>query len=333
MSPKLRSFFSPLAIALALGSGSAWAQPASEPDANEADDAAKEEASERFRRGVELYNAGDYRAALIEFRRANEIAPNYRVLFNLGQASFELKDYVSAKRSFERYLEEGGDEVSEERRAAVQAELDKLEGYVAELELTVDVDGAEIAVDDLVVGETPLDEPLLVSAGRRKIGLTRRGYAPLDRYVDVAGGETKRLALEMTPLGGPAEPRASGASPEPDAPPPESSNTAFWVSLGAAGLFAAGTAVFGVLALGAKNDYDDALDSFPTTQEEIESARSDVTTFSVTADVMGGLTLFATTLAIVFAVSGSDDSASAKAPGPSVWITAGPASAGLRGRF
>ena len=90
------------------------AQPAS-PEAS-ADTDGKQAAGEHFQRGVDLYNGGDYRAALIAFQRAYEIAPNFGVLYNLGQASAELKDYVSALDAFERYLKEGGDAVPADRR-------------------------------------------------------------------------------------------------------------------------------------------------------------------------------------------------------------------------
>ena len=77
--------------------------PAYAGDADrEADADPRAEASKRFRRGVKLYNDGDFVAALIEFKRAYELEPNYRVLYNLGQTSRELKDYAAALRAYEQ---------------------------------------------------------------------------------------------------------------------------------------------------------------------------------------------------------------------------------------
>src|SRR5215813_11224181 len=37
-----------------------------------------------FSRGLELYDEGDLRAALFEFTRAQEIAPNYKLFYNIA---------------------------------------------------------------------------------------------------------------------------------------------------------------------------------------------------------------------------------------------------------
>ena len=62
-------------------------------------------------RGVELYQDEAYRAALIEFERAYEISPDYRLLYNIGGTKLQLQDFLGAARAYERYLTEGGDEV------------------------------------------------------------------------------------------------------------------------------------------------------------------------------------------------------------------------------
>jgi tetratricopeptide (TPR) repeat protein len=92
-----RSFRLVALLLLALGAGMTVATPArAESAPEEVDPAARKEASERFRRGVKLYRDADYVAALVEFKRAYELAPNFRVLYNLGQTSRQLKDYAAA---------------------------------------------------------------------------------------------------------------------------------------------------------------------------------------------------------------------------------------------
>ena len=44
-----------------------------------------DEASQHFRSGVAFYKDHDFAAALVEFKRAYELVPNYGVLYNLGQ--------------------------------------------------------------------------------------------------------------------------------------------------------------------------------------------------------------------------------------------------------
>src|SRR6516165_10065019 len=123
------------AAALALSSASipAFAQPAAPTKAQQ------QEAATRFRKGLDLFKDGDYQAALIEFRRANELAPNFNVLFNIGQVYFQLQDYPNALTALERYLNEGGDRIPASRRAEVARDIDKLKARVANIEITTPV--------------------------------------------------------------------------------------------------------------------------------------------------------------------------------------------------
>lgn len=255
----------------------------------------RQRAGDRFRRGVELYAAGDYRAALIEFQRAYEIAPNYRVLFNLGQASFQLHDYAEAKRSFERYLEEGGGEISEDRRTEVELELSTLAQYISTLDVVVNVDGAEISVDGQIVGTSPLGDPAALSAGRREVIVSLEGYGPVTRVVDLAGGEQATVEIDLLSL----------------TEMPTKLSTGFWVAAIATGAVAIGAITTGVLALQANSDLDDKLNTFPNDPDAIASAQDTVQTLTLTTDILlagVGVGIIATVLIGIFARS-TDDSA------------------------
>jgi tetratricopeptide (TPR) repeat protein len=88
-------------------------------------------AREHFKRGTEYYSEGDFRAALLEFERAHALRHSFRLLYNLGQVCYELRDYAGAERYFRAYLVEGEDEITPERREEVKRELDRLRQRVA----------------------------------------------------------------------------------------------------------------------------------------------------------------------------------------------------------
>jgi tetratricopeptide (TPR) repeat protein len=321
-------------LALALSAIAAPSPVFAQPPTDAAADAGKTEASERFRKGVDLYRNGDSRAALVEFQRAYEVAPNYRVLFNIGQASFALKEYVAARDAFEGYLAQGGDEISEDRRNQVDAELTKLRGYVATIALAVTPVGAEIAVDDVVVGTSPLDKPLSVSAGRRKITITKPDHTPLNRFIDIAGGEQQTLELALVPVqvAAPAPVVAPTPAPSGKASPleDEGMGTPFWIGLGLTGAFAAGAAITGGLAIGANSDYDAALDVVPTSQAAIDDARSGVKNLTAATDVLIGLGAASAIVTLVFAFTDDD------APSESAirWqVDAGPGGLAVSAKF
>ncbi|HEX9294725.1 MAG TPA: hypothetical protein VF881_02790 [Polyangiaceae bacterium] len=282
----------------------------------------------RFRRGVDFFKEGDYRAALIEFKRAYELAPNYKLLYNLGQTSLELQDYASALRSFERYLSEGGKEIAAARRAQVEGEIERLKRRVARVEVTTNVPDAEIFVDDVSVGRTPLPAPLAVSAGRRKISALKGGLTAV-RIIDVAGGDSTAVSLEIlepaapsaaappstAPRTSPSEATrspttASATSPSvtPVAPQASSGNTAFWIGITATGALAAGSAAAGILTLQAKKDFDSNLKQYPGDPQAITDARDKTRTLALVADVLGGAAIVAGGLTIIAALSGGSSS-------------------------
>src|SRR5688500_5179247 len=101
--------FLPLVLVLAWHTA-ALAQPTSEPSESQ-----KAEAGAHFNSGVALYQEQAFRAALVEFERAYEIAPDYRLLYNIGQTKLRLQDYLGAVQSYETYLTEGGASIPPER--------------------------------------------------------------------------------------------------------------------------------------------------------------------------------------------------------------------------
>ncbi|MBK6515942.1 MAG: PEGA domain-containing protein [Polyangiaceae bacterium] len=295
----------PLSLAVsplpALAQAAPGASPVAEPTA-----AAKKEARERFEKGVVFYRDKEYQAALLEFKRAYELAPNFRVLYNLGQTSRELKDHASALASFQRYLAEG-EKLEPGRRKDVEKWIEELKTKVARVTVTTTPAGAEITVDDLVVGKTPLASPLLLNAGRRKIAAALRGHVPVQRFVDVVGADSSEVSLELAPLVGPATggPADSPAPPPPAPPPPKKEAPTgprwAWVGLAGTGALGVATIILGVRALNAQSDFEELLTE-RTTAAELEDARGVTETFAIATDVVAGVTIAAAAVTVVLFV-------------------------------
>jgi tetratricopeptide (TPR) repeat protein len=281
-----RSFF----FAVLLAAAPALAQP--------------EDAGTHFRRGVELFKEADFRAALIEFKRANELSPNFRVLYNIGQCQLELQDYAGALRSYTRYLESR--EVPPDRRAAVEATVKKLQTRVAQVEIRTNVTGAEVHVDEDTVGSTPLPAPVLVSAGRRKILIEKAGRPPASKIIDIAGGDRTTVVIEMPEAPAPSvdEKRdpAKVVFVETPSPAQTSSRGPVWIGWLATGLLAAGAGVTGYFALDASGKRDDALAAFPGDARAIADANTRVRTFSLATDILTGTAILALGLSLYFSL-------------------------------
>src|SRR4051794_14777734 len=84
---------------------------------------AVERARAHYDRGIELFNAGEHPLALVELRRAYEIAPTHRLLYFIGQAEIRVGALAEALQTLEGYLEESGAEVAPGRRDEVLRDI------------------------------------------------------------------------------------------------------------------------------------------------------------------------------------------------------------------
>ncbi len=289
------------------------------------------QADAHFKRGVELYKEADYAAALIEFRRAYEVDPRYQALYNIGMTHYQLQDYANALRTLEKYLKDGGAQISAERRAEVEKEIEKLKTRVAQIEITVNEPDADVAIDDVPAGKSPLTAPLLVSAGKRRVTVSKAGRPPVTQVVELAGGDLKKVTITLiAPAVTPGNPPPGG---DTVAPPPKPVPVAPWIITG---LLGAGAVVTGSLALVSSNDLKDKLATLGVKPDDVTSAHDKVRALSITTDVLIGATAVALGVSIYFTVSARSDNKPASPAAfkaPSFKLVAGPRSLIFTGSF
>jgi tetratricopeptide (TPR) repeat protein len=290
----------PLLLSLALFTSSLPAYALSAPEAPA--DANVEEARQRFLRGAELFKEGSFDAALAEFSRAYELAPNFRLLYNLAQVQLERHDYAAALRYYRDYLAEGGAELDPERREQVEKEIAQLKSRVATLTVTSNVAGAELSIDGALVGTLPLN-PVIVSSGVRRLSLRKSGYTPVDRTLTVVGGDQPRVELRLETLK-----EGVARSPAPGkAEPVESSSVhpGVWVGLAATGAFAGTAVVFGLLTSNADADLDTELSRFPANPRAIDDERSRLKLYAGLTDGFAGAAVLSAVVTTYFVLTGS----------------------------
>jgi tetratricopeptide (TPR) repeat protein len=269
---------------------------AAPPDKATSNDA-RREAGQRFDRGLELYAEGDYALASIEFKRAYELVPNYRVLYNIGQVGLQLGNYADARRALEQYVEKGGDALDDERKQAVMRDLMSLERRTAFLTVTANVAGAEVLVDDVAVARAQLGQPLLVDAGVHRVTVRRSGYLPSTKRVTLAGGDEELLSVTLD-----ARPDEKQTIVVRQAAPKDNTlMIAGWVTTGA---LAAGAIVTGIMGAGEASelqqlkrarDVEDLANRLDAAQSNARSLLLASDVFSGAAVVVGGLSLWVTT--------------------------------------
>ncbi len=276
------------------------------------------EARTRYERAVTLYEDGVYDAALAEFLRAYELNPSYKVLYNVGQVRMALQDHAGAMEAFQAYLRDGGGKIAEARMEQVRKELNKLEGRVARVSVETDVAGAEVLIDDAVVGSAPLRSAVLVNSGMRRVVVRHPDYAPQTQRVTLAGGEQRTVSLLLkprevavaapvvAPLPAVVEPPAPVvAAPAPvEVAPKSNRKVSLWSAWGATGALVVSTTLLGVFALKADSDLSD-MRGRATNRAELDDQSNKVDRLALATDVMMGV--------------------SAVAAGVSLWLTLRPA--------
>jgi len=271
------------------------------PAAYGQEEGGKEKAVEHFKKATALYDEGNYGAALVEFNTSYKILPNWKLLYYIGLARQALHDYVGAEHDLFAYLEEGKEELSEEKKNEVGEILKNLSGFIGSILIPVDVDGADVFVNDALVGKSPLPDPVRLSLGEYRIKVSKKGFEDFIKDIELPGGEALEVSVEMKPL-----PAAPTAKVEPEKPQPAPGKmkkkpiepAAFYAMAGLTGAFLAATAVTGGLAIDTHNAFDD-------TPEQDWEKRLDLRDkgqkLNVATDVLIGLTSASAAAVLVMA--------------------------------
>ena len=276
----MRHLLATLVLALSFAATAAPARAA---------DNASREAARHFQRGVDLYNDGDFRGALVEFKKAYSVWPRANVLYDIGQTEYQLLDYASALRTMERYLAETGPNAA--HRADVESTVDVLRGRVGRLVVNTDGGACDVTIDDQPAGTTPLDGPLLVSVGQRRVAVSCTAGRATSKRVEVAAGETVHVELKVPPAPIAAVRAAmNGPAGDGTAGKPGKSFITGWI---VSGVLVAGTIALGTATLVEQSQLSSLRNSFPVVKSDLDRQGALTTGLAITSDVLGALSVAA----------------------------------------
>jgi hypothetical protein len=305
------------------------------------DEASRTEANLHFRQGVALFKEQSFAAALVEFRKAYRVLPDWRVLYDIGMTQLELKDDAGAITALEQYLREASG-ISDSRRSEVKAEVDRLRLRVGTLGISVNREGAEVTIDDVSVGKAPLAQAVVVNIGRRRVVAMLPDGRQTSRLVDVAAKESVQVDLLLEEEGPskveappppvlPAPAPSVATAPLPEAPPPVHRPDYLWLGVTASGALVAGGVVTGLLALKAKTDADNDIARPGLDRSALQNANSQMHTWAAVSDALFASAAVAGGVTLYFALRHTAVPASASAGAWSALLTPGRVS--LQGEF
>ncbi len=162
------------------------------------DNAPADEPTLHFQQGIEFYKQQRYEAASIEFGRAYELRPSYKILYNIGQAENMLEHFAAALKAYQTYLDQGGNDIPKDRHELVAKEIARLLTRVGYVEIRGGAAGAAVLIDGEQLGVLPLVAPITVDIGRREVEITSDTSRLFRQIYPVAGGQHIVVDLEAS---------------------------------------------------------------------------------------------------------------------------------------
>jgi hypothetical protein len=223
----MRPSSSALVVCYLLVGTTAYGAPVSSsgPDADRT-----EEARALYNAGRRAYSQGEYTTAYAEFRAAWDLKKQWQIAGNLGDAEMRLEMYREAAEHLSFAVRIGPFDPATRGFAArdlarMREGLDEAKKRVAILEFIVEPDGAEVVIDGVLVGVTPLADPVYLEPGTHELETRAKGCTSISQSIKVTQGSTIRVVLRLEPNAAPQAPLtstglAADGSPAPAPAPP-----------------------------------------------------------------------------------------------------------------
>jgi hypothetical protein len=150
-------------------------------------------------RGVDAFRAGNYEEARRAFAECYQLMPKSDVLRNLSISEIQSGHYVSAARHLKQLLAAPGDLPSTVREEA-NNRLAQAEAQIGQLDIGVDVSGAEITIDGTVIGRSPLENNWYIEPGQHEVIISKAGYPIESRQVFALAGVSIPVEVSLETL-------------------------------------------------------------------------------------------------------------------------------------
>jgi len=258
---------------------------------------ARDAARRHYAEGQALYNAGNYSAALSEFRAAYAAQPHPVVLKSQAECLERMGNIREAMELFQRYLSERPDAPD---RAAIESRIASYRSRPGRLRIVTNPPGATVTLDGARVnGATPMD--VNVQSGQHAVAVQLEGYQMVLQEFNMPPAGSHTVQANLVPVGGAV---ATTPTPGPGGQVVVQQRrwhmtTPVWVMVGVTGAALVTGTVTGALAMADQGEFDDLRDDQDTERSELEDLRDSGETKALVADISFGVAAAAAITGIV----------------------------------
>jgi hypothetical protein len=190
-------------------------RPAAAQDKQDKQELSKARA--QFQRAIELEQAGNYTAALEQFRDVGQVRMTPQVRFHIATCEEKLGRLVTALGGYQLAFADA-DSVGEDFKSEVDRAVTRLEASIPKLviERGSGAEAAEIQLDGVALGASSVGVPVPLDPGPHAVTAKAPGFLAFNQTVNIAENEQKKVAVALTPE--PPEVRAGVISGSGDGP-------------------------------------------------------------------------------------------------------------------
>jgi hypothetical protein len=166
---------------------------------------------ELFRKGMKAYEQGRLQEAHDSYRAAWDLLKSYDIAGNLALVELELKRYRDAAEHAAYAIANFPPVGTDKQRRSLEELLAEAKKHVGALYVRVSVDGAEVTVDGVRAGASPLATPVFVEPGDHEVVASSPSHEPAKQTVHADAGSAPVVSLTLKARGGPAVPTGTTA--------------------------------------------------------------------------------------------------------------------------
>ncbi|MCL2447431.1 MAG: PEGA domain-containing protein [Polyangiaceae bacterium] len=156
-------------------------------------------ARESYLAATALFGNEDWAGAMAKYGDAYDASGDARLLYDMALCARGMHAYGQTWSLLTRFEREDANDLDAGTRAEVDAALTQLEDLVGKVDLDVGEAGASVAVDGRDAGVTPRPEPLVLDFGTHSISVTKSGFEPAARTIELDGPGRTRVVIELAP--------------------------------------------------------------------------------------------------------------------------------------